>query len=81
MTLSLGAGVSACGGEGSTDDQPTTTSGVTPQDVEDPAEGDDTTGEPSTPGPDTGTPEGSNQDDPPAGVGGDQSNPTQGDTE
>ena len=75
MTLGFGAGISACGGEGSTEDQPTTPSEVTPQDVEDPGEGNNTPGDPNTPDPGTDSPDGGNQDDPPAGVGGDQSNP------
>lgn len=75
LMLTLGAGFSACGGEGSTNDQPTTTSGVGPQEVEDPGEGDNVPGDPNTPDPGTDSPDGGNQDDPPAGVGGDQSNP------
>lgn len=75
MTLALGAGVSACGGEGSTDDQPTTTSAVTPQEVEDPGEGDNVPSDPNPPEGGTESPDGGNQDEPPAGVGGDQSNP------
>lgn len=75
LTVILGSGFSACGGEGSTEDQPTTTSAVTPQEVEDPGEGDNVPSDPNPPDPGSDSPTGGNQDDPPAGVGGDQSNP------
>ena len=75
--LSVGAfavGASACGGDAD-DSEPTPVTGTTPQDVEDPGEDDNIPGDPNTPDPGTGDPEGDDQDDPGAGVGGEQSNP------
>ena len=68
-------GASACGDDDAGDSEPTTTSAITPGEVEDPGEGDNVPGDPNTPDPGTGEPEGGNQDDPGAGVGGEQSNP------
>lgn len=71
----LGLGASACGADEPGDSDATTTTGVTPGEVEDPGEGDNLPGDPNTPDPGTGEPEGGNQDEPGAGVGGEQSNP------
>lgn len=70
ILLSVGTfalGTAACGG-GSDNPEASTTTGVGPQEVEEP-------GNPSSPQPGTEQPSGGNQDDPGAGVGGQQSNP------
>ncbi|HUR48495.1 MAG TPA: hypothetical protein VMY88_03050 [Acidimicrobiales bacterium] len=63
----VGVATSACAGEVSDSPEASTTTGVSPGEVEDPGEGGNVPGDPNTPEP--------GADDPGAGVGGDQSNP------